>query len=74
MHLSWKNGAVFVVLTLIGAPWYWGLLWPDDRSLLFGMPTWAATAILASFATSCYTAWLLRTPWDSERDSSEGEP
>ncbi len=61
--------AVYFILLVVGIPWYW----PKDSSLVvMGLPAWVFIAILVSFFTSIFTAFLLlRYPWQTEIDSDE---
>jgi len=67
MYISWKVGAVYLVLLLIATPWYWGLL-PESIPVIIvaGVPLWAFTAIVASFGLSVFTAILLMRAWPDE--------
>lgn len=56
---------VFAVLFVVAVPWWWNWFPELGRSLVFGAPLWAVTAVLGSFAISCVAAWSLQRAWDS---------
>ncbi|MEK9950222.1 MAG: hypothetical protein VW579_13745 [Verrucomicrobiales bacterium] len=59
------EGFGYLILTLIGVPWYW----PEDSSLLFaGMPAWVWTSLSASFLASSWTAWIILCRWPESVD------
>ena len=62
----WVFIVYFVFLT-IGIPWYW----PEDNYLtIAGFPAWVFVAILVSFFTSLFTAFLLlKYPWNIETEN-----
>jgi hypothetical protein len=53
------------ILTIVAIPWYWRWI-PGATTLIFGVPAWAASAIVGSALVSCYTAWLLSYRWPDE--------
>jgi hypothetical protein len=61
--------AVYFILLTVAIPWYW----PKDSSLIIlGLPAWVFVAILVSFFTSVFTAFLLlRYPWQIEINPDE---
>ena len=59
--------AVYLIFVVVGIPWYWPA---DDRSIVTGMPAWVVVAIVVSFCASCFTAWLLRSPWHENGPAS----
>lgn len=62
-------GVVYFIFLVVGIPWYW----PKDSSLvIMGLPAWVFVAILVSFLTSVFTAFLLlRYPWQTEIELDE---
>ena len=60
---------IYLVLLIIAIPWYW----PDDsKFIIFGFPAWVFVAILSSFFTSVFTAFLLlRYPWNMDVKDDE---
>ena len=60
---------VYIILLIIAIPWYWP---KDSHVILFGLPAWVFVAILVSFFTSVFTAFLLlKYPWDTEKNIDE---
>jgi len=63
--LSIRVWLVYLVLLLIAVPWYW----PDDELEVWaGVPAWVFVSVVASVATSAYTAWLFLTHWDVDKE------
>ena len=61
--------AVYFILLIIGIPWYWP---KDSDMIIMGVPGWVFVAVLVSFFTSVFTAFLLlRYPWQIEVDLDE---
>ena len=61
--------AIYFILLLLGIPWYWP---KDSVWIIFGLPAWVFVAILISFLTSVFTAYLyLMFSWNSETDVDE---
>ena len=67
-YLSWRVWAAYVVLLLVGVPWYWPA---DDDTVWVGLPAWVVVAVIASAIASFYTATLLRRRWPGEAEESE---
>ena len=60
---------VYVVLIIIGIPWYWD---KNSTLLIAGLPAWFVIAIVVSVCTSIFTAYLLlRFPWNTDTGSDE---
>lgn len=61
--------SIYFILLIVGIPWYW----PKDSSMIImGVPAWVFVAVLVSFFTSVFTAFLLlRYPWQIEVDLDE---
>ncbi len=56
--------AVYVVLVVIGIPWYWQ---EESTLTVMGLPLWVVIAIAVSICASMFTAFLLlRYPWDMD--------
>ena len=58
---------LFLVLTV---PWWFS---GGDAPAVFGLPGWAAFAVVMSFAYACAISWQLRAQWRKE-DGEGGEP
>jgi len=63
----WWIPAVYLLLILIGIPWYWPA---DDRRVWFGMPAWTAVALAASVLTSAFTAFVIGRFWPDDEETS----
>ncbi len=66
-RLVWWPAIVYLVLIVVGIPWYWP---SDNHTVIFGMPAWVIVAIAASLVCSIFTASLLWSPWPSEADAA----
>lgn len=57
---------IYFIFILTGIPWYW----PENNNLIVaGFPAWVFVAILVSFFTSVFTAFLLlKFPWKIEAE------
>lgn len=55
----------YLVLFLVGIPWYWPN--GDDRVWL-GFPLWVVVTLIASLAISIYTSWLFLKQWPSAEE------
>lgn len=60
---------VYLLLLVLGIPWYW----PDNiTTLVFGLPLWVFVAILVSVCASIFTAFILLSfSWNTDIDSNE---
>lgn len=56
---------IYSLLACLSIPWYWRWI-PEADEVLFSIPRWAVSALVGSALVSCYTAWLLSTPWPEE--------
>ena len=72
-YLRWWIWLTYLVLFVIGIPWYWPM---GDRAMWFGVPAWVVVAVLTSVLLSVFTAWLIlrRWPQDDKVESEEGSP
>lgn len=60
---------IYFSLLIVGIPWYWS---EDSDLMIYALPAWVFVAILVSFLTSLFTAFLLlRYPWQLEDDADE---
>lgn len=57
--------AAYVVLLILGVPWYWP---PEQNTFYLGLPLWALVSLSAGFLASLLTAWLFlrSSPPDSD--------
>ena len=66
---DWRIIIVYLILILIGIPWYWPA---DNKLIIFGMPAWVSIAILVSILTSFFTAYiLLKYQWPGENKNTD---
>jgi hypothetical protein len=63
---KWWIWMVYLILLLIGVPWYWQA---DNTIMMFGMPGWALIAILTSVTVSCITSFLWFAGWQDEDEN-----
>jgi hypothetical protein len=69
--LSFRIIAAYVVLLVLGIPWYWP---PDQVRLYLGFPLWAVVSLCVGLLASALTAWLfLRAPLDAPDRGKERE-
>lgn len=69
-NFAWWAGLAYLLLLVVGIPWYWPA---DDRTIWVGMPAWVVVAVVVSFITSVFTAflWLRCVDEDCSGDSGE---
>lgn len=67
----WWIWAIYLILLLIGVPWYWD---SDNTTIFFGLPGWMMIAIITSIAVSCFTSFLWFNLWqpDEEEENQHG--
>lgn len=65
---KWWIWIVYLILLIIGVPWYWKA---DDTTIVFGMPGWVLTAIIASVSVSCFTSFLWLSQWHYDETGEE---
>ncbi len=63
----WWIPAVYLLLILIGIPWYWPA---DDQRIWLGMPAWTAVALAASVLTSAFTAFVMSRFWPDDQETA----
>ena len=68
--VSWRVGMIYIVLTGIGIPWYWGYIPGSSHWFWLGMPLWVVVAVacwrrrpLVTFGLLSY--WVLLIPTSS---------
>tara|TARA_B100001123_G_C15294950_1_gene1018832 strand:+ start:135 stop:329 length:195 start_codon:yes stop_codon:yes gene_type:complete len=61
--MKYYHSLFFILLVIIGIPWYW-----NEKGLLiyFGFPIWVIIAIITSFLASCLTAFIILKPQDKK--------
>ena len=59
---------IYFVLVVIGVPWYWQWLPSFAQIRWLGLPVWVITSLSASALVSLQTVWVLRQPWENERE------